>query len=177
VLNEEVRFPSDLGTVLAGSLESPSGKGPFPAVIIISGTGRWERGGWADIRARLLANGIAALMYDKRGVGRSTGTFIDTLPAMERDVAAAVAYLRTRPDVDPRRIALLGTSQGGVAAPVVAARDPAVAAVVMLSGPVGPRGELFLGILRSHLKGAGKNPAQIDKVSRRGSSLAGGAQP
>jgi pimeloyl-ACP methyl ester carboxylesterase len=104
-------------------------------------------------------------MYDKRGQGQSTGTFVDTIPAMERDVAAAVAFLRTRPDVDPARIALMGTSQGAVAAPLVASRDPVIAAVVMLSGPVGPRGELFLGILRAHLMSAGKNPAQVDTVA------------
>jgi pimeloyl-ACP methyl ester carboxylesterase len=84
---------------------------------------------------------------------------------MERDVAAAVAYLRTRRDIDPRRIALVGTSQGAVAAPMVAPRDPMIAAVVMLSGPVGPRGELFLSILRSHLGAAGKSPAQVERVA------------
>lgn len=101
-------------------------------------------------------------MYDKRGLGQSTGTFVDTIPAMERDVAAAVAFLRKRGDIDSRRIALMGISQGAVAAPLVASRDPDIAAVVMLSGPVGRRGELFLGILRGHLGRAGKNPLQID---------------
>ena len=153
--------------MLAGTLAKPSGlgAGPFPVVVIVAGTGPWKRGGWANIRARLLASGLATLTYDKRGQGQSTGAFIDTLPAMERDVAASVAFLRSRPDVDRQRIALLGTSQGAVAAPMVASRDPAVAAVVMLSGPVGSRGELFLGILRGHLKQAGKNPAQIETVA------------
>lgn len=166
-IGEDVRFPSDPGAVLAGTLEKPRGRGagPFPVVVIISGTGPWVRGGWVNIRARLLAGGVATLMYDKRGQGRSTGTFVDTIPAMERDVASAVAFLRTRSDVDGRRIALMGVSQGAVAAPLVAARDPGVAAVVMLVGPVGPRGELFLGILRGHLTRAGKTPAQIERVA------------
>jgi pimeloyl-ACP methyl ester carboxylesterase len=165
--SEEVRFASDPGVMLAGTLETPRGlgAGPFPAVVLISGTGPWTRGGWLNIRARLLGSGIAILQYDKRGLGQSTGAFIDTIPAMERDVAAAIAFLRTRRDIDHARIALVGTSQGGVAAPAVASRDPAIAAVVMLSGPVGPRGDLFLGILRSHLRGNGKDPAQIERVT------------
>jgi pimeloyl-ACP methyl ester carboxylesterase len=84
---------------------------------------------------------------------------------MERDVAAAVAYLRTRADVDPGRIALLGQSQGAVAAPMVASRDPGIAALVMLSGPVGPRGELFLSILRSNMIAAGKGQADVERVA------------
>ena len=166
-LGEEVRYPSDPGTMLAGTLEKPPAlrSRPLPVVVIISGTGPWKRGGWVNMRARLHAAGIATLMYDKRGQGRSTGTFIDTIPAMERDVAAAIAFLRKRPDIDSRRIALMGISQGAVAAPLVASRDPAIAAVVMLSGPVGPRGELFLGILRGHLSSAGKNAQQIARVT------------
>jgi pimeloyl-ACP methyl ester carboxylesterase len=164
---EEVRFASDPGVMLAGTLETPRGvgAGPFPVVVLISGTGPWTRGGWINIRARLLASGIAILQYDKRRLGQSTGAFVDTIPAMERDVAAAIAFLRTRRDIDPRRIALVGTSQGEVAAPAVAARDPAIAAVVMLSGPVGPRGGLFLDILRSHLRNNGKDPAQVERVT------------
>lgn len=164
---EEVRFQSDSGVMLAGTLETPRGfgGGPFPVAVIISGTGPWARGGFLNIRARLLAGGIATLIYDKRGQGRSTGEFVDTIPAMERDVAAAVAYLRTRRDLDRARVALIGMSQGGVAGPAVASRDPAIAAVVMLSGPVGPRGDLFLNVLRSHLKNNGKNPKQVERVA------------
>ena len=163
---EEVRIASDPGVTLAGTLEKPrvAGHGRLPVVVVISGTGPWTRGGFWAIRQRMLESGIAALQYDKRGLGSSTGTFEDTIPIMERDVAAAVAFLRTRPDVDPRRIALLGLSQGAVAAPAVASRDPTIAAVVALSGPVGPRGELFLGIMRANLAANGKNAASIDKV-------------
>lgn len=164
---EEVRIASDPGTVLAGTLQKPRGfgAGPFPVAVIIAGTGPWKRGGFADIRARLLTSGVATLEYDKRGQGQSTGRFVDTLPAMERDVAASVAYLRTRRDIDGARIALVGQSQGAVAAPIVASHDPRVAAVVMLSGPVGPRGELFLGILRANLMAGGKSPAGIERAS------------
>ena len=162
----EVRIPSEPGVVLAGTLETPGvGAGPFPVAIIIAGTGPWTRGGFIAIRGRLLAGGMATLDFDKRGQGRSTGAFVDTIPAMERDVAAIVAFLRTQPRVDPDRIVLIGQSQGAVAAPAVASRDPRIAAVVMLSGPVGPRGEYFLGILRGHLTRAGKDPATIARVT------------
>ena len=165
--SEEVRYPSDPGTMIAGTLEKPPSADDrrLPVVVIISGTGPWTRGGWKRMRASLHAAGLATLVYDKRGLGQSTGTFVDTIPVMERDVAAAVAFLRTRPDIDPQRIALMGISQGAVAAPLVAAADPAIAAVVILSGPVGPRGELFLGILRGHLKNAGKTSEQVDRVA------------
>lgn len=166
-LSEEVRYPSDPDTVLAATLEKPpsADNRRLPVVVIISGTGPWTRGGWAKMRASLHAAGMATLVYDKRGLGQSTGTFVDTIPAMQRDVAAAVTFLRTRTDIDHQRIALMGISQGAVAAPLVASADPAIAAVVMLSGPVGPRGELFLGILRGHLTSAGKTSVQVDRVT------------
>ncbi|MBX7482145.1 alpha/beta hydrolase family protein [Qipengyuania qiaonensis] len=166
-LSEEVRYPSDPDTVIAATLERPPSTDErlLPVVVIISGTGPWTRGGWENMRATLHAAGFATLMYDKRGLGQSTGTFVDTIPAMQRDVAAAVAFLRTRADIDHERIALMGISQGAVAAPLVASEDPAIAAVVMLSGPVGPRGELFLGILRGHLTNAGKTSEQINRVT------------
>lgn len=164
---EEVRFPSEPGTTLAGTLERPSASGSrrTPAVVIVAGTGPWTRGGFEKIRAALLGSGIAVLQYDKRGVGKSTGTFIDTLPAMERDVAASVEYLRTRHDLDPDRIGLIGHSQGGVAVPAVASRDPRIAAVVVLSGPAGTRGDLFLGILRANLRSGGKSQDDADRVA------------
>lgn len=160
----EVRIPSDPGTVLAGTLARPCGSAAPPVVVIVAGTGPWPRGGFADLRAGLLARGIATLEYDKRGVGQSTGAFVDTLPAMERDVAAAVAFLRTLHDIDTRHIALLGQSQGAVAVPEVAAHDPGIAAVVMLSGPVGPRGTLFTDILRANLLAGGRDPAGAERA-------------
>lgn len=165
-VREDVRYSSAPDTVIAATLEKPpSTFDRLPVVVIISGTGPWTRSGWEKMRASLHAAGLATLVYDKRGLGQSTGTFVDTIPVMERDVAAAVAFLCTRQDIDHQRIALMGISQGAVAASLVAAADPAIAAVVVLSGPVGPRGELFLSILRSHLKNGGKTSAQVDQVA------------
>lgn len=165
IISEEVRISSEPGIVLAGTLTKPRRRSarPLPVVLTIAGTGPWTRR--ADpVRSRLHAVGIATLVYDKRGLGESTGAFVDTLPVMQRDVSAAIAFLRSRRDIDPRRIALVGRSQGAVAAPAVAAEMPDIAAIVMLSGPVGKRGELFLGILRTHLAAAGKSQADIAAV-------------
>lgn len=169
VIAEEVQIPSEPGVILAGTLIKPRGwRGrPLPVVVTIAGTGPWVRRGMrSEIRRRLLDQGIATLEYDKRGVGKSTGAFVDTLPAMQRDVSAAIAFLRGRRDVDATRIALMGRSQGAVAAPAVAAEMPDIAAVVMLSGPVGAKGELFLGILKTHLVASGKSGAAMDEVLR-----------
>lgn len=165
---EEVRFEPAPGILVAGTLERPPATAadqPLPVVVLVAGAGRWPRGGLPDLRARLLAAGIATLQFDKPGVGQSTGAFDDSLPAIARDVTGAVAFLRTRSGIDPMRIALLGHSQGAAAIPLVAAHDPAIAALVILSGPVGPRGGLFLGILRENLAAAGKGPAQIDRIA------------
>ena len=153
--------------MLAGTLERPTSSGSrrLPAVVIVAGTGPWTRGGFEKIRARPLNGGVAVLQYDKRGIGKSTGIFVDTLPVMVRDVTASVQFLRARPDIDPVHIALIGHSQGGVAVPTVAFRDPLVAAVVVLSGPIGVRGELFLGILRANLRSGGKSQVDTDRVA------------
>ncbi|TWB45780.1 alpha/beta hydrolase family protein [Nitrospirillum pindoramense] len=163
---QDVPIPSDPGIVLAGRLRLPGrhGDGPFPVVVLLSGSGPGKRGVFPLIEDRLLAEGIATLDYDKRGVGESTGTFVDTLGLMERDAAAAVAYLRTRPDIDGGRVAFLGLSQGAYVGPAVAARDPAIAAVVMLAGPAGERGTLFTDDMREKLGKAGIAGDANDRV-------------
>ncbi|WP_148293987.1 S9 family peptidase [Azospirillum sp. B4] len=154
---QDVPIPSDPGVVLAGRLKIPgrSGPGPFPAVVLLNGSGPGKRGTFSLVEDRLLALGIATLDYDKRGVGDSTGDFVDTLDLMQRDAEAAVAYLRARPDIDGARVALLGLSQGAYVGPAVAARDPGIAAVVMLAGPAGERGTLFTDDMREKLAQGG----------------------
>ncbi len=138
----DVRITSAPDTVLAGTLHLPvgqrgEGEGPFPLVILIQGHGPNGRGGYDAIIRDLTARGIAALEYDKRGIGQSTGIFQEDIGALTTDATAAVAAMRRRTDIDGRRIALLGHSQGGVVAPAVAATDPTIAAVVTLAGSVG----------------------------------------
>lgn len=136
---QDVRVSSDPGVVLAGTLRTPEGHGtgPFPLAILIQGHGPNGRGGYTKLSDRLLADGIATLEYDKRGIGASTGTYDEDIPPLTRDAAAWIAAMRHRPQIDGRRIALVGHSQGGVIAPAVAAADPTIKAVVTLAGSVG----------------------------------------
>lgn len=141
----DVRFPSEPGVSLAGTLYLPVGysEGPYPLAVLIQGHGPYGRGGISELIKRLAADGIAALTYDKRGIGQSTGTYQEDLERLTADAVAAVAAMRHRSDIVGSRIALVGHSQGGVIAPAAAAADPKIAAVVTLAGSVGD-GLLYL---------------------------------
>ncbi len=145
----EVRIPSVAGVELAGTFTLPAGASPgrrVPAVVTISGTGPQDRDeailmvkGYAPFREvadTLGRRGIAVLRYDDRGVGQSTGSHATaTLLDFAEDVRAALAWLRRRPEVDPRRIGLVGHSEGGLVAPMVAAEDSLLAGVVLMAAP------------------------------------------
>lgn len=146
---EEVRFENKgAGVTLAGTLTLPPGKGAFPAVVLITGSGPQNRDeeifghrSFLLIADALTRRGIAVLRYDDRGVGQSTGVFSKgTTADFATDVEAAVVWLRTRKEINPRRIGLLGHSEGGLIAPMVAARDEKIRFIVLLAGP-GMRGE------------------------------------
>lgn len=145
----DVRIPSAAGIVLAGTLTLPAGASSgrrVPAVVTITGSGPQDRDetipmvkGYAPFREvadTLARRGIAVLRYDDRGFGQSTGSHATaTSRDFADDVRAAVAWLRQRPEVDPRRIALVGHSEGGLVAPLVAVDDTLLAAVVLMAGP------------------------------------------
>ncbi len=140
---EDVRIPAPQGHVLAGTLTTPAGRGPFPAAVLITGLSPSNRNGgeppWMplrDIADALSRRGIAVLRVDDRGVGESTGDHAPSTSFDEaNDVETEVLYLRSLPRIDGKRIALAGYSEGGLIAPMVAARDSAVAAIVTLAGP------------------------------------------
>ena len=144
---EEVRVPTPRGHTLVGTLTRPAGAaGRVPVVVTISGSGPQDRDGQivgiADYRPfRAIADtlgrrGLAVLRLDERGVGASSGTFASaTSRDFADDVRSALDWLRTRADVDPARLALLGHSEGGLIAPLVAAEDSSLAAVVLLAAP------------------------------------------
>lgn len=157
----DVRIASEPGVVLAGTLHLPSksGQAPFPLVVLIQGHGPNGRGGFPQIVKALTEQGIAALEYDKRGIGQSSGIYQEDLERLTADAAAAVAAMRRRPDIDGRRIALVGHSQGGVIAPAVAAADPTIAGVVMLAGSVGDGLPYLRGALIRQMIAAGRSEA------------------
>jgi uncharacterized protein len=139
------------GVDLAGTLTLPSGKGPFPAVVLITGSGAQDRDEtlvghkpFLLLADALTRRGVAVLRVDDRGVGGSTGASPSNTSAdFATDVEAGVAFLRSRPDIDGRRIGLLGHSEGGVIGPMVAQKDPSIAFVVMLAGPALPGREII----------------------------------
>lgn len=123
--------------VLRGRLFVPDSKGPHPVAVLLHGGGRVRLNEAPLFFAPLLARcGIAALVYDKRGTGASEGTwetaYFDDFVA---DAAAAVAMLGQRTDIRSDQIGLIGFSQGGRLAPVVAVQRPDVAFIVSVSGP------------------------------------------
>ncbi|MBZ5639983.1 MAG: alpha/beta fold hydrolase [Acidobacteriia bacterium] len=148
---EEVKFRNGEEATLAGTLTLPATPGPHPSVVLITGSGPQNRDeelfGFKPFRVladHLTRSGIAVLRYDDRGVGESTGSPAQaTTEDFAGDVAAAVAFLRTRPDIDPNRVGLLGHSEGGIVAPMVATRTPGIAFIVLMSG-MGLTGERIL---------------------------------
>jgi dipeptidyl aminopeptidase/acylaminoacyl peptidase len=176
----------------AGTLTIPSesDRRPFPAVILIAGSGPQERDSrlpglpgyqpFREIADALGRRGIAVLRFDERGVGTSTGDFsAATSEDLADDVRAALAFLRARSDIDGSRIGLAGHSEGGLIAPMVAAADPAVAAVVSLAGPSRTGREILDYQLRRRITADSalsaaeraaaldKIPAQLDALSAR----------
>lgn len=135
---EEIRFISKDGTQLAGSLLLPSGKGPHPAVVFAHGSSAQTRNGFygnirfiAEAYAR---SGIAALIFDKRGTGRSKGDWkTANLEILGDDVAAGVEFLRTRAEIRADRIGLTGSSQAGWIMSFAAMRVPDVRFIQMRS--------------------------------------------
>src|SRR5659263_6455 len=141
---EEVVYDNRNAKVkLAGTLTTPGSSGPFPAVVLISGSGPQNRDEellghrpFLVLADNLTRRGIAILRVDDRGVGRSTGNFsLATSEDFAGDVLAGVEYLKSRKDIDPKQIGLIGHSEGGMIAPMVATRSQDVAFIVMMAGP------------------------------------------
>ena len=141
---EEVTFVNEKeGNTLVGTLTIPQGEGPFPAMVLVSGSGQQNRDEelmnhrpfWviADYCAR---QGIAVLRYDDRGIGGSTGE-VENATSMDfsYDAEAAFDYLRNRKEINATKVGILGHSEGGVINFMVAARRPEVAFLVSLAGP------------------------------------------
>ena len=130
------------GFSFAATLTLPRGKGPFPAAILVSGSGPQDRDEtlmghkpfWV-LADHLTSAGIAVLRFDDRGTAQSGGTFAGTtVEGFSTDVASAYAYLQSREDIDASRIGLIGHSEGGVTAPLFAVKQPDVAFMVLLAG-------------------------------------------
>ncbi|MFN8257436.1 MAG: alpha/beta hydrolase [Bacteroidales bacterium] len=149
---EEVTFENKLaGITLAGTLSLPAKEGNYPTVVMITGSGPQNRDEeimghkpFLVISDYLTRNGIGVLRFDDRGVGKSTGKFgTATTTDLATDVQAAVEYLKTRKEVNSKKIGLIGHSEGGIIAPIVAANIKDVAYIILLAG-TGIRGDQLL---------------------------------
>lgn len=130
-------FPSgDL--TLRGKLVTPPGRGPFPVVVVVHGSGKESAVDGYSMPYLFASHGIATLVYDKRGTGGSEGKYTQNFHVLARDVLAAVDWLRKRPEVDPSRIHLAGYSQGGWIAPLAASRTRGIRSLLINYGPMVP---------------------------------------
>lgn len=170
--SKEVKFKNEQDSIqLAGTLTIPDEKGAFPAVILISGSGLQNRDSelfghkpFLVIADHLTRNGIAVLRYDERGVGESEGNAATaTTFDFASDVKAAVDFLRTRKEIDPEQIGLIGHSEGGVIAPLVANETGEIGFVVLLAGPAMPGDELLLLQNRELLEKSGWSDKRINQ--------------
>ncbi|QLC67873.1 alpha/beta hydrolase [Flavobacterium sp. LPB0248] len=149
---EDVKFENKKDQVtLAGTLSLPKKEGNFPVVILISGSGAQNRDEEAlqhkpflVLADYLTRKGIAVLRFDDRGFGESTGDFKSaTTTDFVKDVQAGVDYLKTRKEINKNKIGLIGHSEGGVIAPIVAGNSKDISFIVLMAG-AGIRGDKLL---------------------------------
>ena len=140
---EEVAYTSE-GVSLAATVLTPPGPGPFPAVVVVHGSGSSDRSNpWTSAYATaLVERGVAVLHPDKRGSGASGGDWREaTFADLAGDALAGVDVLRAHPRIDSARVGVIGFSQGGHVVPLAATRSPDVAFVINISGSVVPMTE------------------------------------
>jgi len=149
---EDVKFENKTaGITLAGTLTLPKSDGVYPAVVLITGSGPQNRDEellghkpFLILSDYLTRNGIAVLRVDDRGTAQSTGNFKTATTAdFATDVEAAVQYLLSRKEINKKKIGLIGHSEGGIIAPMVAERSSDVSFIILLAG-TGIRGDKLL---------------------------------
>jgi alpha/beta superfamily hydrolase len=167
---ENVAFKNSEGIPIKGTLSLPKKNGKFPVVIIISGSGPHDRVGemyrhkpYLVIADHLTKNGIGVLRYDERGIGESGGDFkTATISEFSDDVSSAVTYLKTRKDIDKKKIGLVGHSLGGIIGPKVASERNDVSFLVLMAAPGLNGDELMLMQKAAFEKEMGLNDEQVE---------------
>lgn len=154
-LHEEVKIKLENGDQLAGSLTIPGKESrASPIAVLITGSSAHDRDNskpgkpleayrpFRQIAHILSSNGIAVLRMDDRGVGRSKGGDINKMNTLERaaDIKQCITWIKSRPDIDPARICLVGLSEGASIAHLIASRDTSISGIVLLSG-IGTKGK------------------------------------
>ena len=152
---------------LAARLYLPSGLGPFPALVFTHGSGPSGRDSsrYQEEAEHFTAAGIACLTYDKRGYGASTGDWkTAAFDDLALDAIAAVQYLRSRSDIDRKRIGIRGASQSGWVLPLAASHSADIAFLVLISPPAVSPYEQVLYNVRADLEDAGLSPPDVEKA-------------
>lgn len=180
--SRDVRFNSLDGTVLAGTLTVPDrGRGPFPAVVFVHGSGGQDRDEtvgpnpfFLQLSNALSNAGYAVLRYDKRGIGKSGGSAVaGTRGKLIDDVTAALQFVRAQSDVDPKQVYLLGHSEGGELVPTVATQHADVAGIILMAPPSLPiwrvsTQQVLAGVPRDKLAAAERAQREALDAIRRG---------
>lgn len=169
--SEDVTFANGPVT-LAGTLTTPPGKGPFRALVMVTGSGAQNRDEelfgfkiFGIIADHLTRHGIAVLRYDDRGIGGSTGsTGASTTADSSGDALAGLALLAGRPEIDRRRIGILGHSEGATVAALAAARSSDVAFIVMMAPPALPGEAVIARQQADAARALGASPDDIAAV-------------
>jgi dienelactone hydrolase len=148
----EVTFENKTaGATFSGTLSEPKGSGPFPCVVMVTGSGPQDRDEallghkpFLVIADHLTRHGIAVLRYDDRGTAKSTGKFATaTSDDFAQDALAGLEFLKSRKEIDAKKIGIVGHSEGGLIAPICAAQSKDVAFIVLLAGTGIPGAELL----------------------------------
>lgn len=167
---EEVTFYNASAKIkLAGTLTKPKGKGPFPAVILVSGSGPQDRNEeilghkpFLVVADYLTKNGIAVLRFDDRGVGKSAGDFSQATTAdFASDVEAGISFLKQQKGIEIQKVGIIGHSEGGMIAPIVAAKDTSLDFIVLLAGPGIFIRDLMLQQMEDIARAQGESEAEI----------------
>lgn len=168
--SEEVIYHSKNGALQYGAtITIPPGKGPFPSALLITGSGPQDRDEtlmghrvFAVLADALTRNGFIVLRVDDRGVGKSTGDFAAATSAdFADDARESFAYLLSRPEVNRKKAGLIGHSEGGMIAPMIAAGNKDISFVILLAGPGIPIRELMIDQNRALLESESISPEAI----------------
>lgn len=174
-LSEEVSISNADETIsLSGTLTLPDSTGLFPAILLIAGSGPNDRDEtlfghkpFLVISDYLTRHGFAVLRYDKRGVGKSTGNFDKaTLQDFADDAALAVNYLKQRKEIDVKKIGLLGHSEGGIIAPMVASEETGIHLLMLLAAPGTTGIEVILDQNEISMQQQRMEPENIEKIQQ-----------
>jgi len=176
----EVTFENKAANAtLAGTLTLPKGSGPFPCVVLVTGSGPQDRDEallghrpFLVLSDYLTRHGLAVLRYDDRGVAKSTGKFATaTSDDFADDALAGLEFLKTRKEIDAKKIGIAGHSEGGLIAPMCAAKSKDVAFIVLLAG-TGIRGAELLPIQSKLIAVASGTPeAEAERQAKESSAI------